>query len=216
MIEYQTKAAIAYDVIFSKISSGSYKPGSKLVIRQLSKELNISEIPIREAIKKLESEGYVVHDANKSVTVCSWGLDEVTHFFQIKGVLEGYASRTSAIFLTDDDIAVLQEINDEMKEACQNRDFSRVSSLNQRFHLKIYEKNPNRELVQLIESLWRKWAVTKRVFSISPDRAYHSIVEHDEIIRLIRERKVDELEVFVRKHKFEAGEEMVAAVADRS
>lgn len=212
MIAYQTKAELAYEVLLEGITKGIYKPGEKLIIRQLSKELDVSEIPIREAIKRLESEGYVIHDVNKSVTVCTISTDELTNFFQIRGVLEGYASRMSIDCLEEKDVDEIQKINEEMKTAYRENRTDLFSALNEQFHMRIYQKNPNSELIKLIENLWKKWSITKQVFTTSPERIGHSIKEHDEIIRLIRAKKYDDLENFVRNHKFRAGAEMVASL----
>ena len=103
MTGYQTKSEIVYHIILDRIISGEYKPGDKLIIRRIAKELNVSEIPIREAIKNLEAEGYVTHDANKSVLVWKCSRDEIDGVFHIKGVLEGYATRMSIDYLTPSD-----------------------------------------------------------------------------------------------------------------
>jgi DNA-binding GntR family transcriptional regulator len=213
MEEFQSKADLAYTHILQDISEGVYGPGEKLVIRQLSRLYDVSEIPIREAIKRLESEGYVTHSANKSVIVCSLDRSELTNFFQVRGVLEGYATRISIDFLDEHDMAELKQINDEMKLACEQHDTARYSDLNSRFHLRIYEKNPNRELTKLIETLWTKWAITRRVFKLSPQRMDHSFHEHEHIMELMRNHRYDEAEMFVRKHKFNAGEEMVKVLS---
>ena len=180
-----------------------------MIIRQLSERYNVSEIPVREALKRLESEGYISHSANKSVIVCPLDSETLTNIFQIKGVLEGYATRTSIDYLTDSDIDDLQKINDDIAQAFINHQNDKYSELNIKFHTKIYEKNPNQEMVKLIMSLWKKWSMTKRVFNISPGRIEHSIGEHNLILELIRTKQYEKVELAVRDHKFNAGNEMV-------
>lgn len=213
MTGYRTKAEIVYNILLEKITNGEYKPGEKLVIRRLTKDLGVSEIPIREAIKNLEAEGYVSHDANKSVTICKMGIDDLDDFFHIRGVLEGYATRESIDHLTEKDISELKEINNEMRQACMDGDTSRFSELNQTFHLRIYKNNPNQVLVNLIKDLWRKWSITKRVFSTNTLRMSHSIDDHDKIISLIEKKEYEAVEFFVREHKFNAGKEMIEAIS---
>lgn len=212
MVKYQTKAEIAYGIILDRISDATYKAGDKLVIRQLSQELNMSEIPIREAIKRLESEGYLNHDANKSVTICELSKEELNEFFQIKGVLEGYASRLSIDYLSEEDIKEIEDINNAMKKAIEDGEINEIPALNQQFHMRIYRNIPNKELVSMITNLWNKWAITKRVFITSPERATHSVEEHDEIIKLLKNREYDEIETYTREHKFKSGRKMVESL----
>lgn len=212
MTEYQTKAEIVYTKILDKILKGEYKPGDKLVIRQISAELGVSDTPIREVFKRLESEHYVEYSANRSVTVRKMESSEIEEFFCIKGVLEGYATRISIDSLTSHDIEEIKTINEEMKEAIKNGSLSSISSLNKKFHMRIYANMHNRQLLEMIEDIWNKWSVTKRVFSTSPERALHSTEEHDEIIRLIEDKEYDKVELFVREHKIRAGREMVGSI----
>lgn len=209
MTGYQTKSEIVYHIILDRIISGEYKPGDKLIIRRIAKELNVSEIPIREAIKNLEAEGYVTHDANKSVLVWKCSRDEIDGVFHIKGVLEGYATRMSIDYLTPSDIEELKAINEEMRTACTGEEATRFSELNEKFHMRIYRDNPNRNLVSMIKELWIKWAVTRRVFATAPSRMDDSIADHERIIELIQAKDYDTLEMFTREHKFNAGREMI-------
>lgn len=211
---YRSKADLAYEGILKDISSGFFAQGEKLITRQISKRYNVSEIPIREALKRLESEGYVTHSANKSVVVSIMDKSTLTKIFQIKGVLEGYATRISIDYLTESDLNSLEEINKKIETAYSKHSNDDYSSLNNAFHAKIYEKNPNQELTKLIMDLWKKWAMTKRVFNVSPERVKRTIEDHKKIIELIRNKKYDDVETFVREHKFNAGREMVKKLED--
>ncbi len=212
MTEYQTKAEIVYNIILDKILKGTYKPGEKLVIRQISAELGVSDTPIREVLKRLESEHYVEYSANKSVTVSRMEPSEIEDFFCIKGVLEGYATRLSIKSLKEADIAEIRKINDDMRSAVMSGSLENVPLLNKKFHMRIYQNMPNKQLLTMIEDIWNKWSVTKRVFSTSPERSLHSVEEHEEIIRLIENKEYDKVENYVREHKIRAGKEMVGSL----
>ena len=213
MNEYLTKAEIVYNIILDKILTGVYKPGEKLVIRQISAELGVSDTPIREVFKRLESEHYVEYSANKSVTVSRMEPSEIEDFFCIKGVLEGYATRLSIDTLTEDDIKDISKINDEMRTSVTSGSLENVPLLNKKFHMRIYQKMPNKQLLGMIEDIWNKWSVTKRVFSTSPERSLHSVEEHEEIIRLIENKEYANVENYVREHKIRAGREMVGSLS---
>jgi DNA-binding GntR family transcriptional regulator len=210
MKRFETKAEWAYKQILNDISNGHYQPAEKIVIRKLALEYAISEIPIREALKRLESEGFVSATANKSVVVTSMDCAEVDNFFHVKGVLEGYATKTSIDHLSEDDIKELEAINEKMRKAGMAQDTEEFSRLNYQFHMRIYQDNPNKQLIELIKNLWKRWSITKRVFRFAPKRMDHSVAEHQQIVQLIRAKDYDEAERFVRQHKFNAGVEMVA------
>ena len=207
---FQTKADVVHDVILDNISNKKYKAGEKIVLRQIAKELNVSEIPVRDALNRLEGEGYLTHSANKSFLVCPFDLDDLTNFFQVKGVLEGFAAKLSVDYLDEDDLKHLKDINDEMKSAFQNNNIKSYSELNTKFHMYMYHSIPNKELIDLLQQLGRRWAITKRVFDVAPIRIEQSIVDHETIIELVAAKDRDGVESCVRKHKFDAGEAMIS------
>lgn len=200
---YKSKVDIVYENILDGIAQGVYKFGDRLIISQLAKENAASEIPVREAIRRLESEGYVELQANKSPYVKAFDPEKAITIFQMKGVLEGYASRLAIDYLTPEDLQRLQKINDEMR-ACKPNG-KKHSELNVQFHLAIYDKIPQREWYDMINDLWKKWGITRSVFSMEVDLIPGSIQDHDRIIQLLSEKDYDGVEQCVREHKERAG-----------
>ena len=123
---------------------------------------------------------------------------------QIKGVLEGFATRLSIDYLSANDLERLHQINEELRAAVEAGNVGRVSDLNMQFHMSIYERIPQAELTSMITDLWRKWSVTKKIFSVSPSIRDQSYDEHEQILALIRNRNYAEVEQYVREHKFKA------------
>ena len=78
---YKTKVDIAYDMLMERITEGVYKPGEKLVITHISKELGISDIPVREAIRRLESESYVKILPNQGAIVYDSTAENLEEMF---------------------------------------------------------------------------------------------------------------------------------------
>lgn len=207
--KFQTKADVVHDEILNKISNKEYKSGEKIVLRQLAKELNVSEIPVRDALNRLEGEGYLTHTANKSFLVCPLDINDLTNFFQVKGVLEGFAAKLSIDYLNEADIEHLEEINNEMRIAFKEISSNNYSKLNTKFHMYMYHNIPNIELVNLIKQLSKRWSITKSVFDVAPVRIEQSIVDHEKIIDLVRKKDRDGIEFCVREHKFAAGRAMI-------
>jgi DNA-binding GntR family transcriptional regulator len=208
MQEYKSKVDILYDTLLKDISNGVYKEGDRIIISQVADEEKISTIPVREAIRRLESEGYVEIRANQGVFVVGFSSEKIRSIFHIKGVLEGYATRVAIDYHTPEDVKNLYGLVEEMRECLKNKAFSQYSELNKAFHLEIYKRIPQTELYDLICDLWKKWAITKTVFSLSNELIMESLEEHAEIVRMIKDKEYDAVEFYVRNHKFKAGEYM--------
>lgn len=208
MERFKSKVDIIYEALLSDISNGRYKSGERLVISKISKEKGVSDIPVREAVRLLESEGYVQINANQGPIVSDFSPEKLNEIFQIKAVLEGYAARLACERLTETDLQELAECNAEFCEAFQAGDAKKCGELNKKFHLRMYRDIKERELVFMIEELWRKYSITKMVFSLSPDRTEGSVREHEQILELLRQRKTDEVEMAVRAHKLMSGKRM--------
>ena len=210
---YKTKVDIVYEYLLDGIKNGKYEPGSRLVIGQISKECDVSDIPVREAIRRLESEGYVQVSANQGAIVYQFTPELIDDIMRIRAVLEGYATRLAADVLTKEDYAELHKINDELRKNLASGDLEQVAQLNVRFHMFIYQKLPQRELCSLIYSLWEKYQITRRIFQLDPERGNFSYEEHEKILSLMVEKKYDELEQYTRQHKLSAGKDLINRLA---
>ena len=206
MRQYKSKVDIVYEFLMDKIAKGAYKEDGRLVISQIAKQNNVSDIPVREAIRRLESEGYVKINANQSVLVREFSDEFIDEIFHIKGVLEGYAARLSVDYLTESDIEKMRAKNQLMRKAGEEGNYAKFSQINMQFHLDMYKSTPYHELYSTIQDLWKKWHITRWVFSLAPDRMENSFLEHEEILRLVEEKRYDQVELYVREHKFKAGQ----------
>lgn len=212
---YKTKVDIIYEVLMQKIAGGDYQDGDRLVISQISRENGVSDIPVREAVRRLESEGYVNIAPNQGPVVRCFSKERLREIFQIKAVLEGYAARLSIDFLTPEDIRELHQRNDRLRQALEKNDMKEYSRLNVEFHLRLYQNMPQRELYGMIQELWKKYSITKTVFSVAPTRMEQSIDEHEELLRLIVQRDYDQVERLMRAHKMRAGVALVQQIEQK-
>lgn len=204
MAKRQTKVDEVYDYIISELVQQHFVSGDRLVISQIANRCNSSDIPVREAFRLLESDGYIKINANRGATVVGFSREMMHNIAEVKGVLEGYAARLSVDYLSPNDFRELHNINEQMHLAAKNRDNAAYSEMNIKFHTYIYEKIPNVDLQELIHKIWQKWSFTAKVFSVTPQRMTDSCVEHETILSLLEQKKYDEVEQFVRRHKVNA------------
>lgn len=181
-----SKVDLAYDLIRARILEGAYTPGYRLVLGPLAKELAVSTVPVREAVRRLEAEGLVEVVRNVGATVR--GLDPVEYRWTVEtlAVVEGAATGMAAPLLSAADLAEARRLNDAMRAGLDDLDPLRHSRLNQQFHRLLTDPCPNPHLRELVERGWtRVSGLRSSVFSFVPDRAAESVREHDALLDLI-------------------------------
>lgn len=202
MEKYKSKVDIIYDLLMTDIAKGVYRQDDRLVISQIARQNNVSDIPVREALRRLESEGYDQDQREPGRDGCARSASSrLLEIIRIKSVLEGYATRLSIDYVTPALLKKLRSLNGQMKKAVDAGNYPKYSELNVKFHMSIYEATPYTELYNMIQDLWRKWSITRSVFAVDPNRMQESTREHEEIIRLLEERQYDQVEQYVRLHK---------------
>lgn len=203
-VEKKSKVEIVYEYLFNEMARLNYRTGDRLIISQIAAACNVSEIPVREALRRLESDGYVRIVPNQGAIAVGLEKSTIANIVQIKGVLEGFATRLSVDYLSANDLCQLRVINEKLREASQAGHYRESSELNMQFHMSIYKHIPQKELTNMISDLWAKWSVTKSIFSVEPGIMAQSYEEHEQILKLIEERRYAEIEQAVREHKFKA------------
>ncbi|HML38423.1 MAG TPA: GntR family transcriptional regulator [Bacillota bacterium] len=201
MRKYKTKVEIIYEVLKESIITGIYKPGDRITIAQVAKDNEVSEIPVRESLRMLESEGLIDIKPNIGPVVSIISEEDILEQFEIRGVLEGYATRQSIDNLEESDLLELESIVGKMKAAIEEQDFQEYGELNRMFHSYIHESCGNLILSNMITDLLNRWERNRSVFYLAPQRSKESLEEHYRIIELIKEKKGKEVEEFVRIHK---------------
>jgi DNA-binding GntR family transcriptional regulator len=204
------KQEFAYQVIRSRITEGKYVQGQRLVFDTLGKELNLSPIPIREAIRRLEAEGIVTIKAYSGAVVSFIDENEYFEVLNTLAVLEGYAVALSRTLTTKKQIETLQNINSQINDSLQKFDFNGYIKLNKEFHLYSIKHCPNTSLRHLIVQLWEKLDTIRRLKPMYfPTRAPEAISEHETIISLLAgEKSLTEVEQFVRDHHMAATKDL--------
>ncbi|ARP44041.1 putative HTH-type transcriptional regulator YdhC [Geobacillus thermodenitrificans] len=199
----KNKTQLAYEYILSHIESGAYGPGYRVVIDQIARELGLSSIPVREAIRQLEAEGLVEFKPYAGAVVSTINEKEYVETLSVLAVLEGYATALGSAKLTKEAIKQLEQLNEQMERALEELELERFSELNYAFHSLIYSHCGNAYLEEQIKQIWQRM---KRIraygFTLVPQRAKASIGEHREMIRLLREQAPPhEVEQYARQHK---------------
>lgn len=198
-----SKSQQAYQSIKAKISDGSYSPGYRLVLNRLAEDLGVSVVPVREAIRMLEAEGLVTFERNVGAQVAMLDPNEYRTTMQTLSLVEGYATATSAPFMTADDIARARAINERMLDSLEHFDPATFTRLNLDFHAVLFEHCPNPHVLDLVHRGWaRLRALRESTFSFVPGRARGSVDEHSALLDLIEGQATPlDIELAARHHR---------------
>jgi DNA-binding GntR family transcriptional regulator len=198
-----TKQEYVYESLRDRIMRGQYGPGYRIVIGAISEEFGVSAPPVREAIRRLEAEGMVVYRAHAGAQVSPAEPGLFEEGLSVLAILEGYATGLAAPFITDEDLAALEEITEMMVADMGRMDSPAFGRHNHEFHKRIQMRCPNASLISVLKDVSRRLdAIRLTVFIHIPYRGVDSIAEHRELIELLRQRAPgEEIERAARQHK---------------
>ncbi|WP_221585491.1 GntR family transcriptional regulator [Microbacterium sp. G2-8] len=199
-----SKSERAYAWLVERISTREFGPGYRLVLGDLARDLDMSVVPVREAIRRLEAEGLVTYERNVGARVALADPNEYVWAMQTLGVLEGAAMALAAPHLGDDALDQADVVNGRMRDLLSHFDPHRFTVLNERFHTILFEACPNPHLLELVRRGWSRLNnVRDSTFAFVPGRAEASVDEHDGILALARAGADPiEIETAAREHRW--------------
>jgi DNA-binding GntR family transcriptional regulator len=152
----RTLAAQVQEQIRHAIINRVLKPGSRLDQNQLADDLNVSLVPVREALKSLEAEGLVTIIPRRGAFVTEISREHLDDLYFARQVIEGEAIVYAVPHLQEDDFAQLRLLIEQMRTATEDHDMKRFMDYNRDFHMLIYKAIRNDHLLQTIISLWER------------------------------------------------------------
>jgi DNA-binding GntR family transcriptional regulator len=209
-IPYRTKTQIAYDYLKECILTAILKPGEPIIISGVAHQLGMSEIPVREALQRLQASGLIATTPHASVQVADLNLEDLKEIFEVRVTLEGFAARLAATKISQESIEELERLLAETEEEMGKRNFEKVSFLNRRFHDLIYEASGNKLLHKTIADLWEKTSRMYGVFTLVPERIQKSLEEHKSILEAIKKRLPKRAQLLTEKQKSSSFKSMQA------
>jgi len=200
-----SKLEFVYDTVKRRILDGTYSPGYRLVLDQLARELAVSTLPVREAVRRLEAEGYVEFQRNVGARVARLDPEEYVHTMHVLALLEGYATALAAPQMRQRHINAVRRINERMEDALNAFNPLGFTTLNREFHFAIYEHCPNEHVRSLVTAQWARLdAIRRSSFVYVPGRAHQSVDEHFRLVTLIQNKALPvEIEFVAQGHKLQ-------------
>ena len=189
-----------FTVLRDKILNEEYTQGQKLNEVALSKELNISRTPIREALKQLELEGLVKSIPNKGVCVGGVSHRDIDDMLEIRYALEGLAIQLAIERINDEELEKIKEVYDLMEFYAEKGDQEKFNEINIAFHEAIYRCTQSKYFEQLLTDINYYIHVTSRHSIRQPDRLISAAQEHREIYEAILARDKDLAKEKIQNH----------------
>ncbi len=190
---YVSKSDMVTDALRELITDGQIPPGTPLRQRELAEQFDVSYTPVREALRRLESEGLVVTDVHRGASVARAGSEELEENYRILAALESLAGSLAVSKMTDDDMAEIEDLYQQVA-ACDPDD-GRLAELNRRFHFRVYECARSPMLLLLMRLLWRS-------FPRGPHGRPHaeSVEQHAHLLTALKHRDEEQVAVIIRDH----------------
>lgn len=193
----RTLAEQVYLAVRAGIFGGELAPGEFIREKDLER-MGVSRTPIREALGRLASEGFLERIPHRGFRVPQESLAELLQLYPIVASLDLLAGRLALESFTPEDVSRLKEINRQLDHARDRRDVRAQIELNNHFHRVFSERSGNHRLCTLLDDLRLQLGRLELWYYSYGERAQQSVLEHDEIIRAIeagdRERALSVLE----------------------
>ncbi|MFB7516241.1 GntR family transcriptional regulator [Streptomyces sp. NPDC056144] len=142
-----------YAELRERIIEAEYPPGTRLVEREIAEELRVSRVPVREAVQRLESEGFLSVRPRHGSVVTEFGPEEAEDLFDVRENLEGLAARLAARHAGPEALRALEELLARARRAVEAGRLREAVSLNADFHRSVVELSGNPLLVELMTPL---------------------------------------------------------------
>lgn len=206
---YKPLREIVFESLREAIINGHLKPGERLMEIQLAEEMGVSRTPVREAIRKLELEGFVVMVPRKGAYVAGVSIKDIADVFEIRAALEGLAAGLAAERITDTELEALERSLVKVAEASEAGDLEQLINMDTDFHDILYKASRNERLVQIVSNL-REQIQRFRSTSLShPGRMKLALEEHKKIVEAISDRDVELARDLAREHIENAENSMI-------
>jgi DNA-binding GntR family transcriptional regulator len=187
-----------YEALVELVVEGRLRPGQHLVETELARQLGVSRQPVREALHRLEAEGWVDLRPNQGAFVHVPTDEEVDQLLDVRELLEVETARLAAIATNDGELARLRLICHEGEAAVEAGDTGRFVAVNTEFHAELARLAGNEVLAELAEIVGRRVRWYYR--QVAPARGHESCAEHRDMVEAIEAGDAERASAIARKH----------------
>ncbi len=198
--KFRSKKDIVYDQLREDIVKGVHKPGARLVIDELAKEMTASQIPIREAIQQLEADGFITTEPYVGARVAEIDAAFIYEVFALLESMEIICSRSACAVMTDEELEELSQMVMEMDDLLDKP--LQWSERNKAMHLFICECAQTTLILKMVQKVFDHWERLRLYYlpDIAMKRIQEAQSEHHQILKAMQDRDPDTAEEILRNH----------------
>jgi len=189
----QTTKAVekAYTFIRAQTLKGVYSSGLRITEQEIADATGVSRTPVREALRRLQAEGFLNLIPNQGAAVTDWGAGSISDIFELRALLEPYGAARAAERVTPKAIEELRGLAERQYEESLRRApgyVRRIGELNSRFHRAVQESSGNARLLAMLPALIDAPLVLKTFSRYEPADLVRSASHHLEIVSALEAR----------------------------
>lgn len=192
-------------VLREAIIKGRLKPGERLVEEALAEQFQVSRTPLREAIHKLELDGFITRLPSRGVIVADISVQEARELYDVRGYLDGFAARLTTERLTDIEIVKLNRIRENIYSANKSMNHNMLREKADEFHTFVRNACKHDVLIDHLNKLYPHLLRYRNIAALHQGRMTLSGEEHLTIIDFILARRSREAELAMKEHIFQVG-----------
>ena len=214
---YLTKQEWVYSTLKDAIQLCDLAPGTRLTLDELAEQLQVSRVPVREALLQLQAEGLVDMAPHTGAVVSPVSTDSIHELFMILEELEVLSARVVAEKSCPQDLENLEGVLKGMQEAVAQGNSNRWSELNTEFHSEICRLSGMPFLQQITEKTLERWDRMRRCFltEVLHKRITHAQEEHRQIYIALGQKKVETVEQLIRAHNRNALKDYLTYLSEK-
>ncbi len=215
-IIYKTRTQLVVETLREKILSGEIKAGQPLRQAALAEELNVSRIPIREALLQLEGEGLVAFEPHKGATATELNADQVDELFELRAMLEADLLANSLLRISDETLEEATQLLKKLDKALGKENAANTwSELNSGYHNCLYSAAKRPQTQVLVNMLNKNADRYIRMHLLWAGGISKAESEHNEILALCKARDVEKAVALLKQHILGSRDEIKAFLNER-
>lgn len=189
---YKSLRKLVSEKLRDAIRRGELKPGQRLMEIQLAEALGVSRTPVREAMRELEMEGFVVMLPRRGAYVADMSLKDISQVFEIRTVMEELAAGLAAQRITEEELSELEQLLVVMRRYIREANQEEFLKTDVRFHDVLYGASRNKWLREIINNLHDHLMRFRSISTLYPGRVEQVWEEHRKLVEAIAAHNTEE------------------------
>jgi DNA-binding GntR family transcriptional regulator len=197
-LQRETLESQIYRALRTAILERTYRGGERLRQEELASAFGTSRIPVRDALKRLASDGLLVAGDGGTFQVITFGPEDVEEVYALRALIERFAAERACERATDETRATVSELTHLLTDAARAGDFESYTRHNTAFHMTLYEAAGMPRLLRIIEGLWvgRPPLTPIQI----PGQVERSLEEHERMLAAIESSDPERLGALIEGH----------------